>query len=75
MSVKAAKPCVLQVNNSGAWKNVLRFDAANTDQVSKVEQGAELLHEACPRITFRMATDDGTQTVLFRLSEGQWSKS
>jgi hypothetical protein len=67
-----SKPCVLQVNNSGAWKTVLHFDAAIDIQVNDVQNGAELLHNVNQASRFRIATDDGLQTALMHLEKGQW---
>lgn len=70
-----AKPCILQVNNSGAWKTVVHFDGANQRDVEAVENGAELLHIVNQASRFRIATDDGLQTALMHLAKGQWSKA
>lgn len=70
-----AKPCILQVNNSGAWKTVLHFDAANARDVEAVENGAEMLHNVNQASRFRIATDDGLQTALMYLEKGQWRKA
>jgi hypothetical protein len=68
------KPCQLQVNNSGAWKTVVRFDAASPDEVEGVEHGAEMLHNVNQDSRFRIATDDGLQTALMYLEKGEWRK-
>lgn len=75
MSVTPLKPCFLQVNNSGAWKSVVSFDAADTEKVKLVETGAECLQQASPRTKFRMVTADGLQTPLFHLENGTWREA
>lgn len=74
------KPCRLELNNSGSWKVLGRFDAADDEQTSLVLDAAEdlikTLHNSedarrCP--TLRVSIDDALQTVLLRWSlEGGW---
>lgn len=74
------KPCRLELNNSGSWKVLGRFDAADDEQTSLVLDAAEdlikTLHNSentarCP--TLRVSIDDALQTVLWRWSlEGGW---
>lgn len=63
----------LEFNNSGAWKVLGRFDAADEDQTSLVLDAAENLvqtlnnggpAERCP--TMRVSMDDGLGVVLLR---------
>lgn len=69
------KPVRLELNNSGAWKVLGRFDAADDEQTSLVLDAAEdlikVLHNSfdpkgCP--TLRVSIDDALQTVLLRWS-------
>ena len=68
-----AKPVRIELNNSGAWKVLGRFDAADDEQTSLVLDAAEdlvkTLHNSedakrCP--TLRVSIDDSLQTVLMR---------
>ena len=68
-----AKPVWLELNNSGAWKVLGRFDAADDDQVDLVLDAAEdlvkTLHNSedpkgCPSL--RVSMDDHLQQVLMR---------
>jgi len=43
MPSRAAKPVKLQVNTSGAWRNVIAFDAANDSECADVLEAAERL--------------------------------
>ncbi len=67
------KPVRLELNNSGAWKVLGRFDADDDFQASLVLDAAEelftTLHNSedpkhCP--TLRVSIDDALQTVLLR---------
>ena len=68
-----SKPCRLELNNTGAWKVLGRFDAADDDQTSLVLDAAEdlikTLHNSedtkhCP--TLRVSIDDALGSVLLR---------
>jgi len=75
-----AKPVRIELNNSGAWKVLGRFDAADEDQTALVLDAAEDLIKTlnnggpakrCP--TLRVSTDDGLGAVLLRWDlEGGW---
>lgn len=67
------KPCRLELNNSGAWKVLGRFDAADEDQVALVldasEELVKTLHnnedpKGCP--TMRVSMDGPLNDVLMR---------
>lgn len=69
------KPVRLELNNSGSWKVLGRFDAADDDQCALVldaaEQLVQTLHNGgparkCP--TLRVSVDDSLQEVLMRWS-------
>jgi len=67
------KPVRLELNNSGAWKVLGRFDAADDEQSALVLDAAETLVQTlhnnedpkrCP--TLRVSIDDNLQEVLLR---------
>jgi len=67
------KPVRLELNNSGAWKVLGRFDAADDEQTSLVLDAAEklvkTLHNSadpkhCP--TLRVSMQDPLELVLLR---------
>jgi hypothetical protein len=74
------KPCRLELNNSGSWKLLGRFDAADDDQSFLVLDAAEdlirtLLNsedpKGCP--TLRVSVDEALGAVLMRWDlEGGW---
>lgn len=73
MSERMSKPVRLELNNSGAWKVLGRFDAADDEQTSLVLDSAEdlvkTLHNSedpkgCP--TLRVSIDDPLGSVLLR---------
>lgn len=64
MSTPVSKPVKLQVNDSGSWRNVIRFDAAHDMQCAEVLAAAEMLGKAAQRSTFRVAMDDALQLPL-----------
>jgi hypothetical protein len=70
---RAPKPVRIELNNSGAWKVLGRFDAADTEQTSLVLDASEDLIKTlnnggpathCP--TLRVSMDDGLGAVLMR---------
>lgn len=77
------KPVRLELNNSGSWKVLGRFDAADDEQSALVLDAAEelvkTLHNSddakrCP--TLRVSMDDGLGAVLLRWDiEGGWRES
>lgn len=64
------KPCKLQLNNSGAWKNLATFDAEDDeradDLMNAAAQLADVVNEGAkkPQLTLRVIADDGTDDVL-----------
>ena len=69
----SAKPCRLELNNSGSWKVLGRFDAADDEQAALVLGAAETLVQTlhnsedpkgCP--TLRVSIDDSLGSVLAR---------
>lgn len=76
------KPCRLEINNSGAWKILGRFDAAIDDTTDAIMNAAEQLVKAlndpaCGRTSLaslRISTDDALPNVLMRWEprRGMW---
>lgn len=73
MSGAMRKPCRLELNNSGAWKLLGTFDAADEMQTALVLDAAEELIKTlnnggpakrCP--TLRVSTDETLGAVLMR---------
>ena len=71
--MKRTKPVKLELNNSGSWKRLGEFDAADEDQAALVMDAAEelvkTLHNSedprrCP--TMRICVDDSLGIVLLR---------
>ena len=66
----AKKPVRLEVNNSGSWKLVCRFDAADADQADAAMEGAEcLMRAAGGRSPWRISSDESLLQVLMRLED------
>lgn len=72
------KPVKIELNNSGAWKTLGRFDAADDDQTALVLDAAEqlvlTLHNSespkgCPHL--RVCINDSLSTVLLRWEHGK----
>lgn len=70
-----AKPVQLQVNNTGAWKTVCRFDAADQIAGIKVMDAANNLQQIDSSLKFRIATGDGLAIALMHLDKGEWKPS
>lgn len=71
--MKHSKPVKLELNNSGSWKRLGAFDAADEGQAALVMDAAEdlikTLHNSedpkrCP--TMRICVDDALNVVLLR---------
>lgn len=58
------KPVQLQVNNSGAWKTVISFDAGKNMESEEVLSAAGTLGCIDGKCTFRIVTNDGLQDLL-----------
>lgn len=64
------KPCKLQMNNSGAWKDITHFDAADEertdDLMNAAAQLADVVNDAAkkPQLTLRVVTADALPAVL-----------
>jgi len=75
------KPCRLELNNSGSWKVIGRFDAADEEHTGMVMDAAESLikvlnNGAPPKrcASLRVSMDDGLgQVLLYWTAErGLW---
>lgn len=64
------RPVKLQVNTSGAWKDVLFFDAGNDEKTGQVLHGVDILGPVGSS-SFRLAMRDAEQTVLMHWSAGK----
>lgn len=61
------KPVKLQANTSGAWKDVVRFDAADEQATAEVMDAAATLGRiSAGDTTFRLVIDDGFGMPLYR---------
>lgn len=78
MSRAAVKPVKLQVNASGAWRDVIGFDAANDMESSEVMDAAArlgLIAKATFRVVIPNAEQPRSPTVLTRWSpEAGWEQ-
>jgi len=78
--MKTVKPVKLQLNNSGAWKDIVRFDAADEDRTDAIMNAGAQLADAAneglkkPQFTLRIVTDEPYPAVLMRYEgfEGGW---
>lgn len=65
----ATRPAKLELNNSGSWKTLARFDAGDDDQADKAHAAGQLLGElGGDKTALRIATDDPLPVVLRRWS-------
>ena len=77
------KPCLLAINNSGAWKTLGQLDASDEAHANCVMAIAEdlmnALHHGKPHKqwpTLRISTDDGLASVLMHWTvERGWQAS
>lgn len=69
----SARPVRIELNNSGSWKVLGRFDASDEEHTSRVLHAAEALvmslnngrpAKQCP--TLRVSMDDGIGSALMR---------
>lgn len=76
------KPCRLEMNNSGSWKLLGRFDAAVADSTDDILNAAAQLADALNApysgrqalCTLRVSTDDPHPDVLMRYESPQGEK-
>lgn len=59
-----ARPVKLQVNTSGAWRDVIGFDAGKDVECSEVMGAAETLGRVSAGAKFRIVVTDTHQTPL-----------
>lgn len=70
------KPVKLQVNTSGAWKDVVGFDADDARRTDLVTDAAESLGlVGAGAITFRIVSDEPLPCVLFNWKHGMGWKA
>lgn len=75
-----SKPCRLELNNSGSWKLLGKFDAAVADSTDDILNAAaalvDALNAAGGRSSLRISTDDAIPCVLMRYErrEDGWRK-
>lgn len=69
---EAARPVQLQANVAGAWKTVLYFDAADAVAAEQVQRGVQVLHEASPATSWRIATKGSLPVVLRHLGQNTY---
>jgi hypothetical protein len=63
--MSSARPLKLELNNSGAWKTIARFDAGDELACAAAQNGADLLGRLGPkRVSWRIATDEPLPDVL-----------
>ncbi len=70
-----SRPCKLQINAKGAWREVLAFDIDAVDAEALQVAAANLMLIADPagRKTLRIVMADGLQTALLRwTAENGW---
>jgi hypothetical protein len=58
-----SRPVKLQINTSGAWRNVIEFDAGEVEDAGAVMHHATTLARV-GNATLRIVTADGMQTAL-----------
>ncbi|WP_198086634.1 hypothetical protein [Variovorax sp. E3] len=64
------RPLKLQLNNSGAWKDVVHFDGADETEAERVLEAATTLGDLdTGNVTFRVVTEDAYPEVVT-----SWSK-
>lgn len=61
-----SRPCKLQINQSGAWRDVLRFDLDVVDVEALQVAAVNLITIGNPsgKAKLRITTDDGLQNAL-----------
>lgn len=66
-----AKPVQLQLNNSGAWKTIVQFDADVVADTEIAQSAARWLRIIDKGLKFRIATRESPPVVLERLDDDQ----
>lgn len=70
-----ARPVQLQLNNSGSWKTLARFDAGDENACDAAREAGRLLGGlGGPKTTLRIASDETLPVVLVRwdAQRGWW---
>ncbi len=74
MTAATARPVQLQINNTGAWKTLVCFDAGDALATGYAQEAATMLKRVDTRNQFRIATREGLPVVLMRLEDDlNWS--
>lgn len=74
----AKNPCRLELNNSGAWKVIVRFDAADEETSGEIMDAAAKLSNAVnagadkPQFTLRISAEDATVLARYEGIDGGW---
>ena len=72
MSQPHQKPVQLQLNNSGAWKTIVKFDAADDAASDQVMAAGISLSGLDHTARFRVATRDPLPHALMYMEMGEW---
>lgn len=65
-AIPAARPVKLELNNSGSWKTLARFDAYCDESADKARAIGQLLGELAPRSKLQISTDEALPVVLIQ---------
>ena len=76
-AVARLRPIKLQLNNSGAWKDVTHFDASDDAVGQQVLDAADTLGRInAHRVTYRLVTEDALPAVLMTWNKDVgWKKA
>lgn len=69
MPNKKTNTFVLQLNTSGAWRNLVKFDGAKKRTLAKAMRAGEALADIADA-SVRIAKDDGQQTAIAHYTAG-----
>jgi len=71
------KPVKLQINNTGAWKDVTHFDAQHDHVGDQVLEAANTLGQIdAHRVSYRLVTEGALPEVLMSWSkDGGWKEA
>lgn len=65
-------PVQLQLNNSGAWKTIVKFDAADRHDSDQIMNAALIIQRVDIRNRFRIVTRQMPPAVLMHLDNLEW---
>lgn len=73
MPTKKTNPVVLQLNTSGAWRNLVKFDGSKARLLKKAMSAGKALADIA-NASARIAKDDSYQTALahYAAGDGAW---